>query len=55
MGADEDFDEWARKVGDEDWRWESVKERIKKIETYHVEVPEEHKKYINPKLEGKFM
>ncbi|TVY48290.1 Alcohol dehydrogenase [acceptor] [Lachnellula occidentalis] len=51
VGADEDYDEWARKVGDEDWEWKNVKERMKKIETYHVEVPEEHRKFIDPKQE----
>jgi len=33
VGADEDFEEWARKVGDEDWGWERVKKRLKKIES----------------------
>ena len=44
---------WARKVGDEAWTWKNVKQRLKKIESYHVEIPEEHQKYINPKPEGK--
>ena len=43
---------WARKVGDDAWTWKNVKQRFKKIESYHVEIPEEHKKYINPKPEG---
>ncbi|KAF8858139.1 alcohol oxidase [Acephala macrosclerotiorum] len=51
IGADEDFNEWARKVGDEAWNWKNVKQRFKKIESYHVEVPEEHRKYVNPKAE----
>ncbi|KAH6678315.1 hypothetical protein B0J14DRAFT_582430 [Halenospora varia] len=51
IGADEDFDEWARVVGDDAWKWENVKERFKKVESYHVEVPEKHRKYINPKVE----
>ncbi len=54
IGADEDFDEWARKVGDDDWNWKNVKQRFKKIESYHVDVAEEHQKYINPKVESKF-
>jgi len=52
IGADEDFDEWARKVGDDSWNWKNVKQRFKKIENYHVEVPEEHRKYIDPKPES---
>jgi hypothetical protein len=55
VGADEDFNEWARKVGDEDWEWGRVKERIKRIETYHVEVPEEHRKFIDAKPAGMFV
>jgi hypothetical protein len=43
---------WARKVGDDSWNWQHVKERFKKIESYHIEVPEEHKKYINPEASG---
>lgn len=52
IGADEDFNEWARKVGDEAWSWKNVKQRFKKIESYHVEVPEEHREFVNPKTEG---
>lgn len=51
IGADEDFEEWARKTGDEDWSWEKVKERLKKIESYHVGIPDEHRGFINPKAE----
>ncbi|KAI9050741.1 hypothetical protein LZ554_004861 [Drepanopeziza brunnea f. sp. 'monogermtubi'] len=51
IGADEDFNEWARIVGDDAWTWKNVKERFKKIENYHVEIPSEHRKYINPKAE----
>lgn len=39
-------------MGDDAWCWKNVKERFKKIESYHVEVPEEHRKYVNPKAEG---
>ncbi|KAE8443347.1 hypothetical protein EG329_001990 [Mollisiaceae sp. DMI_Dod_QoI] len=51
IGADEDFNEWARKVDDDTWNWKNVKQRFKKIESYHVEVPEEDRKYVNPKAE----
>lgn len=54
IGADEDYDEWARKLGDDAWNWKSVKERFKKIENYHVEIPKEHQKFISPKAEGEY-
>jgi hypothetical protein len=31
-----------------------VKERLKKIENYHVDVPEEGKNYISPKEAGEY-
>lgn len=31
---------------------EECEERFKKVESYHVEVPKEHQKYINPKAES---
>jgi len=49
VGPDADYDEWASKVGDDAWLFKNVKERLKKIENYHVEIPKEHQKYINPK------
>lgn len=54
VGADEDFNEWSRRIDDKTWEWSQVKERIKKIESLHVQVPEEYRKYINPKPEGTF-
>ena len=39
-------------VDDESWNWTNVKQRLKKIENYHVEVPKGHEKWINPKLSG---
>jgi hypothetical protein len=41
-------------VGDDAWSWTNVKERLKKIENYHVDVPEEGKKYISPKEAGEY-
>ncbi|CZT48059.1 related to alcohol oxidase [Rhynchosporium secalis] len=52
LGGYEDFDEWAKKVGDDTWKWKKVKERFKKIENYHVDIPREHQKYISPKAEN---
>lgn len=54
MGADEDYNEWARRVGDDAWKWENVKERMKKVTTYHIDVPEEHRQFIQPKQEGEY-
>lgn len=53
IGADEDFEEFARLVGDDAWAWRNVKERFKKIETYHIEIPKEHQQYIGPKATGR--
>jgi hypothetical protein len=41
-------------VGDDAWSWTNVKERLKKIENYHVDVPEEGKRYISPKAAGEY-
>lgn len=54
VGAADDYDEWARLVGDSAWKWENVKEQAKKMLSYHVEVPEQFKKYINPNPAGEF-
>ncbi|RDW71960.1 hypothetical protein BP5796_07994 [Coleophoma crateriformis] len=51
IGADEDFNEWAKRVGDDAWNWENVKQRFKKIESYHVEVPKDVQKWLGPKTE----
>jgi len=55
VGPSDDYDEWARRVGDDAWAWKNVKERLKKIENYHVDVPEEHRAYIHPKESGEFL
>lgn len=52
IGSAEDFNEWAKRVGDDAWKWENVKERFKNIEHYHTEIPEAHRKYINPQTKG---
>ncbi|PMD17612.1 GMC oxidoreductase [Hyaloscypha hepaticicola] len=49
IGADQDYNEWARKVDDETWAWKSMKGRFKKIENYHVDIPQEGRRYISPK------
>jgi choline dehydrogenase-like flavoprotein len=52
VGADEDYNEWARRVGDEVWEWRNVKERLRKIENCHVNVAEEHRKFVHPNPSG---
>ncbi|EHL00909.1 putative Choline dehydrogenase [Glarea lozoyensis 74030] len=54
LGSSDDYDAWADMTGDDAWKWDGkdgVKERIKKITTYHTEVREEHRKFIDPKPE----
>jgi choline dehydrogenase-like flavoprotein len=53
IGPDADYDEWARVVGDEDFGWAKVKERYKRVENYHVEVPEENRRWVDVRAEGK--
>jgi hypothetical protein len=43
---------WAEKVKDDAWSWKNVKERLKKIEAYHDEIPDEYREWVNPKPEG---
>jgi len=52
VGAGEDYNEWAQLVDDQAWEWRNVKERLKRIESYHVEVAEEMKDIVNPKPAG---
>ncbi|KIW62643.1 hypothetical protein PV04_10800 [Phialophora macrospora] len=37
LGPKDDYDEIARLVDDEDWKWKNVQQRYKRIETYHGE------------------
>ncbi|KAK3324859.1 putative glucose-methanol-choline oxidoreductase [Apodospora peruviana] len=47
-GSKPEYDEWARLVGDDEWRWENVVARMKKIENFHDYTPTEMKKYAQP-------
>jgi choline dehydrogenase-like flavoprotein len=50
VGARDDYDEWARIVGDDAFRWEDIQARLKKLETFHGEIPLGiDKKYAAPK------
>ncbi|KAI1633044.1 glucose-methanol-choline oxidoreductase-like protein [Biscogniauxia mediterranea] len=51
FGAASDYDEWARLAGDESFAWERVKERLKRIEKFHNDVPGDFQKWIKPKDE----
>jgi choline dehydrogenase-like flavoprotein len=37
VGPKDDYDEIARLVDDEEWKWKNVQQRYKRIETYHGE------------------
>ncbi len=52
IGSDEDFNEWSRLVGDDTWAWANVRERFKRIENYHTEIPREYQKFVSPKTVG---
>ncbi|OJD17725.1 hypothetical protein AJ78_02189 [Emergomyces pasteurianus Ep9510] len=47
-GSAEDYNYWAKLVGDESWKWEHSLRRFKEIETYHADLSEDMKKYANP-------
>ncbi|KAJ5758688.1 hypothetical protein N7520_005844 [Penicillium odoratum] len=50
VGARDDYQEWARIVGDETFAWQNIQTRLKDLETFHGETPEGmDKKYANPK------
>ncbi|CAJ2507650.1 Uu.00g088360.m01.CDS01 [Anthostomella pinea] len=51
-GARDDYEEWARIVGDDNFRWEPIWARFKRLETFHGELPPTiDKKYAAPKAE----
>ncbi|KAH9897472.1 hypothetical protein F4778DRAFT_236429 [Xylariomycetidae sp. FL2044] len=50
-GADDDYDEWARLVGDESFAWKHVRECRKRIENLHDDVPGGYRKWFRPKAE----
>ncbi|KAI1075857.1 hypothetical protein F5B20DRAFT_367830 [Whalleya microplaca] len=50
IGASDDYDEWARIVGDDAFKWEHVQRRFKELETFNGEIPAGiNKKYAAPK------
>jgi choline dehydrogenase-like flavoprotein len=39
IGARDDYEEWARIVGDDAFRWAPVQERLKRLENFHSNLP----------------
>ncbi|CAG7561210.1 unnamed protein product [Fusarium equiseti] len=52
VGARDDYEEWARVVGDDAFAWNKIQKRFKSLETFHGALPEGiDKKYAAPKNE----
>lgn len=52
VGPRDDYQEWARVVGDEAFAWENIHRRFKGLETFHGEIPESvDRKYADPKMD----
>ncbi|KAM5349157.1 hypothetical protein ACJ41O_008980 [Fusarium nematophilum] len=50
VGARDDYEEWARIVGDDAFGWEKIQPRFKSLETFHGELPKGiDSKYAAPK------
>lgn len=53
IGARDDYQEWARIVGDDAFAWTGVQQKFKDLETFHGEIPEGiDRKYVAPKTEN---
>ncbi|KAI0125603.1 hypothetical protein BJ170DRAFT_439566 [Xylariales sp. AK1849] len=48
IGPDEDYNEWARLVGDDTFSWKHVKQVLRKVERFHNDVPKGFESYIKP-------
>ncbi|KAB8276084.1 hypothetical protein BDV30DRAFT_235924 [Aspergillus minisclerotigenes] len=52
VGARDDYEEWARVVGDDAFRWEQIQSRFKALETFHGDLPAGvDAKYAAPRAE----
>ncbi|KAI1415567.1 GMC oxidoreductase [Hypoxylon sp. FL1857] len=50
VGARDDYDEWARIVGDDTFRWEKMQARFKNLESFDISTPANiDKKYASPR------
>jgi choline dehydrogenase-like flavoprotein len=53
VGARDDFDEYARLVGDDRFGWKNVRKCLHRIERVHVDIPDHRlRKYVNAKAES---
>jgi choline dehydrogenase-like flavoprotein len=53
VGPKDDYDEWARLVGNEKFAWTNVTKCLNRIENLHPEIPRsDMKKYLDAKVEG---
>lgn len=48
IGPKDDYDEWARRVGDDEFNWSNASRRYKSIEAYKAIQNPDVKKYANP-------
>ena len=48
-GARDDYDEWARIAGDDSFKWEYARKRLKSLESFHADLPQAYRKYIGAK------
>lgn len=50
VGARDDYEEWARIVGDDAYAWKPIQRRLKALETFHGDLPQGiDSKYASPK------
>ncbi|KAJ2971052.1 hypothetical protein NQ176_g7880 [Zarea fungicola] len=53
IGAKDDYEEWARLVGDQSFNWDNIQARFKRLETLHANLPAGvESKYTSPKSEN---
>jgi choline dehydrogenase-like flavoprotein len=53
VGPKDDYDEWARRVGDESFGWRNVQRCLKRIENLHPEIPQTRmRRFLDAKIEG---
>lgn len=50
VGARDDYEEWARIAGDDEFAWSKIQRRFKALETFHGQIPDGiDSKYADPK------
>jgi choline dehydrogenase-like flavoprotein len=52
VGAKDDYNEWARLVGNDAFKWKNMQRRFKALETFYYNVPEGGEKYAAPQVSG---